>query len=301
MLHFLHLNKECEDCSASSLAPIEDLEQLCNSSCHEGEEKENPFYLYHYMPLFSLLHFDQTESNDENKTKSGCEKDGLFMRDIGTWNDPYEHRMFRIKMKDNAKGEEFYHPLQGHVYGTCFTTGYNAEAQWKVYDNPQNGPSVLVKFDFSKLMEALHKSSEKFYVGFVNYYNQQDVGKVVKHLVEKYQEIYKESAEAESSSLHEINPRQMEKLLLPFLIKRQAFSYEREVRILSVTKPKKEKTYMAPLDNYTQLISSITLSPYCSKPWQDVQKKLLENSCKHVWGNTLFRKTKTVSPIIINE
>lgn len=150
-------------------------------------------------------------------------------------------------------------------------------------------------------MEALHKSSEQFYVGFVNYYNQQNVGKVVKHLVEKYQTIYKESAEVNSSSLQEIDPERMKKLLLPFLIKRQAFSYEREVRILSVTKPKKEKTYMAPLDNYTQLFSSITLSPYCSKPWQDVQKKLLENSCKHVWANTLFRKSKTVSSIVINE
>lgn len=272
MLDFIPTPAGCSD---------KEHEQLCGQleQMVKGGDDEK-IYLYRYVPLFSLLH-----------SYDGCER--LFMRRVDDWNDPYEERLFRIEFSDEADGCDFTHPLQNQVYGTSFTTGYNCEGQWRNYEDATNGPVVLLQINASRLFDALRQSKRQFYVGCVAYFDQNKVTDQIKKIVKDNAEVYKhykgESANRES-------------LLQPIFIKRQAFSYEREVRILTIEPGHDDKVLLADVNGFTHLISQIIVSPLCSGPWQKAQKSILEKeyAAPAIHASALLRRSKTNLKVVFN-
>lgn len=242
--------------------------------------EDDKFYLYRYVPLFSLLH-----SND------GRER--LFMRRVDDWKDPYEERLFRTEFSDEADGCDFTHPFQSQVYGTSFTTGYNCEGQWKNYEDAANGPVVLLQINASRLFDALRQSKRQFYVGCVGYFDQNKVTDNIKRIVHDNAEAYKHYNG--EKAYHEA-------LLKPIFAKRQAFSYEREVRILTIEQGHDDKTLLAEMDGFTRLISQMTLSPLCSESWQKAQKRILEKeyAAPAIHASALLRRSRSNPKVVFN-
>ena len=282
MLHFINIESDCSSSFSDTGSKNLKLEYERSKAADNYEQK---VFVHRYVPLASLL-------------SSNSECDNFFMRNIEKWDDPYEERTFRIKISDKSDNSVFLHPLPGQVFGSCFTTGYNAEAQWKIYENPKSGPIVLIRIELSALLDTLKEFDREFYVGYVSYYDQKDVNKQLSQLFEKYSSTFKAFEKGDTQ-----NPDQIARMLTPFFIKRQAFSYEREIRILTTddSKPESGNLYI-PIGNFTQLISSITLSPFTSEMWRDAQKNMLINEgFERVNGNSLRRPIKQPSPIIIND
>lgn len=274
MLDFITFNDA--ETSLATFKPPSDWQRI---AC-DGVADDDGGYLYRYVPLFSLL-------------PSYKEREKLFMRSVNMWNDPYEERLFRTKFCDDADGDEFHHPLLDHVYGTCFTTGYNHESQWRVYENAANGPIVLLTFKAKTLFETLSQQTRQFYIGAVHYFAQPNIDKQVKQLVEADQQAYKWHKKGEQS----------DELLKPLFIKRQAFSHEREVRLLTIDEAHKSGTLLAEVGNFMKLIRKVTISPFCSVEWQEAQKGILQNvfPSSKVSVSNLMRRYKSAPTITINE
>lgn len=277
MLHFISCNDNDKDNSIN-------IEQIFHDS-EKASNTNQKFYLYHYMPFSALLLCNK-------------DRDKLYLRCIEKWNDPYETRLFNTDIKDKTTGSTFTYPLRKQVYGACFTTGYNAEGQWKVYESPQDGPRVLITLEISEFFNALRNDKDHdFYVGFVSYHKQQQINSQINQLIQQNPEVYKRT--------HDLTPEDYKNLLKPLFIKRQAFSYEREVRIIMVDKSSSSDAIKISLgsgNSFTSLIKSITLSPYASESWIASQKALLKYAfpAKKIRCNYLLKKIEKPKPIIIN-
>ncbi len=256
-------------------------EQLCRQleQLVKGDD-DVKLYLYRYVPLFSLLH-----------SYEGHER--LFMRRVDDWKDPYEERIFRTNFSDKADDCSFTHPLQNQVYGTSFTTGYNCEGQWRNYEDTANDPVVLLQINASRLFDTLRQSKRQFYVGCVGYFDQNEVTDSIKQLVKDNAEAYKHY---KGEKTHH------EALLKPNFVKRQAFSYEREVRVLTIEQKSDDKILLAEIDGFTRLISQMTLSPFCSKSWQKAQKSILEKeyAAPAIYASALMRRSESNPKVVFN-
>ena len=141
------------------------------------------------------------------------------------WKDPFEKRFIEAKYKIGAKDEDF--PLNGRVFCSGMTQTQASEAHWSTYSNGQIGISLNIKRD--KLLEILNNLSDcEVYIGTVSYLRTSDIKKKL----------------SEIDCLQTISPfrlsnRDLQIRLL--LLKRIAFQYENEVRILLRERKLKKK------------------------------------------------------------
>lgn len=155
------------------------------------------------------------------------ENQWIWLADPKEWNDPYE-RLFveaSYKHEGEEKDKEFYELLDKRkLYCTCFTSGFQNDAQWKMYCG--NDIAVMIGFDVLKLFEALGRCPQKLYIGKAEYigggWNQiRNVGKL-------------------SAELTDAERRQT--ILRWMLRKRINFEYEKEIRLMCLQKQRSDRS-----------------------------------------------------------
>jgi hypothetical protein len=163
-----------------------------------GDEK--PMTLYRYMDCKYLK---------ENR---------LRFLSPAKWNDPYE-RLF-LNSKYLLHKEEIECPLKNRVFCICFTRASSSEAAWKVYRKTTK--FSLRTGDFLNLLK-LYTEDYKIYIGEVSYKSQTSF---VRDSIRKLTGLT-------SNDFLQSNEEAWVKLLL---LKRAAFEYEKEIRVILISK-----------------------------------------------------------------
>jgi hypothetical protein len=229
--------------------------------------KESEFFskklIYKYMPLEFAL-----EAIADNY---------LWLSNPVKWNDPFEKRFIDAKYQVSGNDIEF--PLKGQIFCACLTQTITSEAHWKNYSNGQIGLSFRI--NRKQLVKVLQENSKDYdiYIGKVEYIKTNDLIKRISE-IDQVKEISRLS----------INNRILQIRLL--LLKRIAFKYEDEIRILAI---KKYKTLEDGIKlnysmNPSELIDTITIDPLVGKNIEKMLKDLFkkEYGIKRVYKSTLY-------------
>lgn len=201
----------------------------------------------------------------------------LWFANPATWADPFEKRFFEAKYTKGGKERTFNWP--GRVFCTCMTQTQSSEAYWNAYSH---GEIVIeLRIIREKLIEELKKQATKYDIF---------IGKVE----------YMKTADIKKTELKDIpfNPPLKVDLNTPefaarlFLLKRIAFQYEDEIRIILL---KKSKTQESGINieytcKNTDLISRIVLDPRLG----DYSSELLYNCFSDVFGFKPYKSGKAI-------
>ena len=210
-------------------------------------------YLYKYVPYEAML----------------CEgsKNSLFFIRLELWNDPYESLALTGKY-EIGRNKFRNHPLYGHALATCFTDNYGSEAQWTVYE--QKEPKVMLSFNKTRLIEALDKYEEHFYIGKISYrVNQPDIKKEMEKWAKKHLNYFENPID-----YSKLKEGDFKNLLPSLLIKRKPFEYEHEYRIFVFSKDViNNKKFIIP--GLEKAIGTTVLSPVLPECISDEEKERL--------------------------
>lgn len=192
--------------------------------------------LYKHMPI-------------ENALRSLNEK-YIWFANPTTWKDPFEKRF--IEAKYIRKGKEVRFNWKDRVFCTCLTQTQTSEAYWNIYK--QGNIGVEFRIYREMLLRELQKYGDayKIYIGRVEYLKTNDIKK------ENLREIPFNPALKPNVTLNsDLFAARL------FLLKRVAFKYEDEIRILIVKKnATKENGIKVNYDSEnTDLIHQIVLDP----------------------------------------
>ncbi len=226
--------------------------------------------LYKYMPLEFAL--------------STIVEKYLWLCNPAIWKDPFEKRFLEAKYMIGNTESDF--PIKGQVFCICMTQTTTSEAHWLNYSNGQTG--ISFRFKREALLKVLEKHTADYdiYIGRVDYLITNDLTKKKLSDIESIRSI----------TPFKITNRQLQIQLL--LLKRIAFRYEDEIRILAVKKQKtKETGIKLPYDiQPPQLIDTITLDPNVGKNTESMLKRLFkeEYGFKQVYKSRLYSMPKIV-------
>jgi hypothetical protein len=162
------------------------------------------------------------------------------------WEDPFENFVLNssVEMADGEVGKFGFHE---DFYGQCWTRHKASDAMWRIYSGNKTG--VRVRTTIDKLARSLAAPLGDWA------HVQAFIGKV------KYLSDAKLKAFAASVFSDGINP---DTLASSLLVKRAAFSHEREVRLLYLEKENNKKQedgfYRYPVDPH-DLIDQIMVDP----------------------------------------
>lgn len=200
------------------------------------EEFLNKKLLHKFMPLEYAL--------------NTLEKKHLWFANPTTWKDPFEKRFIEATYKDN-KGKVKHFAWKDRVFCICMTETSTSEAYWSIYSQQTIG--VELKLNRKCLLDALEtlatNNNLNIFIGKVEYMKTSDIKKPLSEIPFNPQG---------NSGIN----TQMGKARL-LLLKRIAYRYEDEIRIMIVKKERtKEKgTYLKYQCANTAMIDSITLDP----------------------------------------
>lgn len=188
----------------------------------------------------------------------------LWLSNPIIWKDPFEKRF--IEAKYQYKGKEYDFPLKGRVFCTCMTQTATSEAHWNNYSRGQIGISLA--FKKIQLLDVLEKNANDYdiYVGKVNYLRTREIKNSLKDI-------------GPIKGLTPFSLSNREILIKLLLLKRIAFRYEDEIRILAVKKYKTKEDCIKL--NYTikpsDLIDKITIDPNIEHNTETMLKNLFKN------------------------
>ncbi|MDD4527985.1 MAG: hypothetical protein PHF25_08135 [Candidatus Margulisbacteria bacterium] len=208
------------------------------------------------------------------------------------WEDPLENLIFNATIYKN--GIEYIHPSKNKIFGQCWSYEGDSYGLWKNYTTKKNDNGkfgrhmgVRITTTIEKLIAISKLNEGDFYYGVVDYLWKKDL------------ELYpKKEIIVEALKDPEIN----ENLLKSLLIKRKSYSYEREVRLLSVPTEKminKDKNYLCHVKiDPKDFIYSVRFDPALNYTKFCIEKdKLVDkygfNPCQ-VTQSTYFHKNKFV-------
>lgn len=219
--------------------------------------------IYKYMPLEFALEIIKGKY--------------LWLCNPASWKDPFEKRF--IEAKYLVGGKELDFPLKGQLFCTCFTQTPTSEAHWNSYSDGQIGISLrIVRKQLLKVLEQ-NSTDYDIYIGKVNYLKTNELKKPISE-IEHFKTM---------SSLNISNRRIQVNLLL---LKRIAFQYENEIRILAVKKHKTKEHGVKLFHTIEpiELINTITIDPKAGcnieSTLKDVFKK--EYGFKKVFKSQLY-------------
>ncbi len=135
-----------------------------------------------------------------------------------TWDDPYENFILKSKVR-MASGEIREYGFHTHFYGQCWSLHKASDAMWRIYSKDQCG--VRIRTTVRKLANSLSDSGVKLpdvtcYIGKVRYLTSKDL------------KDYSNSAYL----VYEDGSFAVDGLFKSLLVKRKAFSHEKEVRLI---------------------------------------------------------------------
>lgn len=254
-----------------------------------SNEEINGAFITKYMPLEFAL-------------KTLKEK-SLWVSNPSEWTDPFEKRFLENKWETPNKYNTHHHPWKNRVYCCCFTNQAISEAHWLIYARGQIG--ISFRFNFSALLKELGRHTDKYdiYIGKVKYLPTE---KTITSLAEID---FTKSKYGDEKFLAEL-----------FLLKRNAFEYENEIRIIFVEKEnskiKPESTnkenkpgISIKLSKLQDIIKRITIEPSVGERTEYMLKTWLEKSLESypqevktselVRRSTIYRTSKANKPIKI--
>jgi hypothetical protein len=207
--------------------------------------------LYKYMPLEFAL---------------ACVKERyLWLCNPVKWQDPFERKFIEARYKIGKKLIDF--PIKGQVFCTCMTQTQTSEAHWNVYSREQIG--ISFKFKREKLLESLenHTTDYDIYIGSVKYLKTHEIRRKKLSDIEPIKAITPFS----------LSNRDIQTQLL--LLKRIAFKYEDEIRILAIkkNKTKEQGIKLSYSIRPNELIDTITIDPRAGDQTVSMLKELFEN------------------------
>ena len=219
--------------------------------------------LYKHMPLELAL-----------KT---IEDKAFWFSDLREWEDPFEKRFLEATYTKGGKNVSF--RWKDRVYCTCLSMTDSSEAYWKVYS--QNQICVELRINRKELLDELRKLTEfEVYIGKVEYMRTKKIRLPLKMIPFNPPFVGSYFSDEFMARL--------------FMLKRDAFSYEDEMRILLVAKAKSKRkgvsvNYSCPS---TEIINQILIDPRVGDHTADFIKKGL----KDYYG---FDKTKLGNPKVL--
>ena len=216
--------------------------------------------LYKYMPLEQAL-----------MTLDGCY---LWFANPTTWKDPFEKRFIDAKYMDGNHERNFL--WKNRIFCICMTQTMVSEAAWQVYAQGKIGVQFRIYRDaLLKELKAMEKDYN-VYIGKAEYMKTDDIRRDLSKVP------------FNPPQTTGVNTYNYAARLL--MLKRVAFQYEDEVRILLVSKDTKNTGYrkgvkMAYQCENTDLILRIVLDPNLEKMTYEMIKERLEDKYKFVSYN----------------
>lgn len=205
----------------------------------------SPRTLYRYMDYTTMKDGELWFSNPSTK-----------------WSDPYEKLFLDSKYLIPGTKEDKYH-LKNRVFCSCLTPVGLSEAAWKVY-----GYATKFSIDATKLVQVLEEHTRDYdiYIGKVKY---KSASSLRRDSVLKLTGLSKESFISSDEAWVRL-----------LLLKRTAFKYEEEIRIILVSKKEKEQNsedgvtldYDIPLKD---LFFHVELAPHLSNLSSDCNREVV--------------------------
>ena len=196
----------------------------------------------------------------------------------GLWNDPFE-KLF-LEAEYSIDGTPFDLPIKDRLYSLCWTKTKESEAYWKTYMPLENG--IRIKSSAHRILEELKNfdlhSSYKIYIGKVKY--------------ENFDKIM--ACKSDSALMDKVSSRTIcDEHIQLMLMKRKAFIYEDEIRILLYPDYKKEsKTHDIKLKPKS-VFDDFLLDPRMEEPISDMIKEYcLSNYGVKIKKSRLYEKKK---------
>jgi hypothetical protein len=212
------------------------------------------------------------------------------------WEDPYENFLeysygFYDENSDMRISYEGYSKL---IFGQCWTLSEETDAIWRIYS--PNRDRVKIKTTVKKIQQVLEGIEDQWfrsYVGRVKYVPESDIKKAISELI------------SNSNKTFIIR----DKLIREFyLVKRKAFQYEDEVRVI-VNLPEPPQKYTnakyqdpnnldicrIPLSNPVQLFDEIVFDPRMPDSLVRAYTSYLKNELqftKEIYKSKLYSKPK---------
>ncbi len=179
------------------------------------------------------------------------------------WDDPFEKFLFNAPRKLDD-GTQYKSPLRDRAYGQCWSLNIESDAMWRIYAPNKNG--VKIQSTTKKLLKSIKGSNVPYphtscYIGAVDYSSKEMINKIISDVENESNEFQGSIGQANS-----------------LLIKRKAFKYEEEVRLIYLD-PKNEAKpdYFTYSCDVFSLIESITFDPRMGEKLYQVYKSHMEN------------------------
>lgn len=184
-----------------------------------------------------------------------------------SWNDPYEKKALEGKYIINNKNVNY--PIKDKFLATCFTEQYSCEAQWKMYSYNKRQPCVEFIFNKDKLLQAFEKMGAHVFIGKVEYCSTKEFSKKV---CDCFKSI---TSKKTFMAKNPLKPDNLKYILRPMYIKRQAFAYENEWRVILTNDDIYDSDGNVSIPNLIDCIEGIVVGP-CKdyNEFQSVKSKL---------------------------
>lgn len=157
------------------------------------------------------------------------------------WKDKFENLVLQSMIKSLSSGEGYF-SFRNDVCGQCWTSYKESDAMWQIYSNGKN--TVKIRTTVGKLIDGLRNANpgyEACYIGEVKYLCEAQLREFVRT-------IFKCDMTAEA-------------VARSFLVKRTAYEYEREIRLIYITKKKHvDDIYKYDIDPH-DMIEQVVLNP----------------------------------------
>lgn len=175
------------------------------------------------------------------------EDKSFWFANPSTWKDPFEKRFLEAKYIKGGKETKF--TWIGKVFCACFTQTITSEAYWNTYTNGNIG--VELRINRMTLLKELEKYDYRYkiFIGKVEYMKTNDIKKGLNEIPFDPPAGGKINSDSFAARL--------------FLLKRVAYTYEDEIRIIVVKQDAtKEKGIKVNYDcENTDIINRIVLAP----------------------------------------
>lgn len=162
------------------------------------------------------------------------------------WDDPFENLLLKSKIRSIDGASEIEYPFHENLYGQCWTLNSASDAMWRIYSPDSTG--IRVRTTIRKLLLSIESTQPPLgyatcCIGKVQYWSQ-------KKIIDFGREVFSKSG------LSNVN------IFKSLLIKRRAFSHEREVRLLhhDVQNRSASVIFSYPVNPY-ELIDQLMLDP----------------------------------------
>ena len=234
--------------------------------------------------LESLLKIDEKEKYGKYKSKQGLKyfykygemhhvisslnstKPYLFFQNPTKWDDPFEKYFIEATYASSP------FPLKEKLVCTCLTANKDCESQWLRYSDNLCLQMRLNANFFLKSLMSFTKSYD-IYVGKINYCIQTDI--LSSNISDVFDICYKIKTIRSNDLTTGKFKRELQILLL--LLKRNAFAYEKEIRIIMI--PKKKRNLIDPIKIYLPLntiCEQVTISPKSGPELRGIFKNALK-------------------------